>query len=516
MTDLRLLAVGDISGFKFDTRIPIDELPERVILVTSPYDGDLPLPEGMALLLLTDNIRHARSYLGRERCYVVFVGSSGECGDIIDSLYDIWSPSDGSGLIYKRYKKAVGDLRKAFDADFYERTLLAAINSVPDMIWFRRRDGIHTLVNDRFCEVVHRSRSDIIGKDHDYIWDDPDTEEIEVYYDNESEETAISTGATYVCDEPVHTPDGMKQFTTYKTPLYDMFGNIFGTVGVGHDVTDFSSMDIELSILVENLPFPMTIFAADWSVIKMNGVFAGVTGAVTEAQQHSFDYKKWRNEELTPVGEITEDEENHTASREYLAVIDGEKKNLVVSELEIRDHFDNISGYYVTMTDITFEREYERSILEAANTDMLTGLCNRRYFYSYLAEIRDKRFTLLYMDLDRFKQINDNFGHASGDDVLIKTAELIRWHFPEGVCFRLGGDEFAVIDDKTSAEELAAHCKNLETDIREAFEKYGFGTGISIGVSESSDAPDDIDNIFRKSDEKMYEIKKKHHDAQLK
>ncbi len=512
MMDLRLIVINDITGFEFSTKVSFDDLPDNVILINAVYDDDFPLPEGKAALLVTDNAAHAERFAGQERYYTVFVGSAESCEGFADRLRDIWNASDGAELLHRRLVRTVKDIKSGYDAHFYKNALLTTVNSVPDMLWFRRLDGVHTLVNDRLCEVVRKERSDIIGKDHLYIWDVSDAEESENSSADESEEIAVSTGKTYICDEPVRTSEGLKQFTTYKTPIYDMFGNIFGTVGIGHDVTNFSNMGIELALLVENLPFPLVIFNADWKVVRMNGMFSEYTGAVSEAQRNGFDYMAWKHETLVPVTDREEDKERNFARREYKMELRGESRSMIVTELEIRDFFDNISGYIVTMVDITYERAYEQSILEAANTDMLTGLFNRRYFYSFLGEMKGRPITLIYMDLDRFKAINDSFGHASGDEVLIRTADIMRSYFPDSVCTRLGGDEFAVIDDKLPEEEIRDRCAKLEKTVREEFLHYGTGTTISIGISFTNGESDDIDELFQSSDEKMYAIKKQHHD----
>ena len=513
MTDLRLLAVNDISDFEFNTRIPVENLPERVILACSPYYDDIPLPDGMAALLLTDDLSHAQAYAGKRHFYVIYVGKADNCLPLLKKLYDVWNPADGKRMLYKRYRKTIIDIRNSFDKYFYEHALTAVINIFNDPVWFKRSDGIHTLVNDRFREALHKSDADIIGRDHDYVWEFPGEGDTDKAAFEGAEDIAVSTGKSFVSDEPVRLFNGMKQFTTCRTPLYDKYGNVFGTVGVGHNVTDFGNMSIELSILVESLPIPMTIFDSQWSVVIMNERFAELTGCGSEAARQNFDYAGWKESTLVSAVEGEEQEllDGNPQDVEYIAEIKGEQRNLLITELEIRDHFDNVSGYYVMMYDVTVERAREKVVTEAANTDMLTGLYNRRYFYLRLAEIREKPFTLIYMDLDRFKQINDTFGHAEGDAVLIKTGELIRDFFPGASCYRLGGDEFAAIDESRSEGMLAEQCRMLEAAVRDAFEKYGFGTGISIGTSHSSGSAEDIDSIFRKSDEMMYEVKERHH-----
>lgn len=465
-----------------------------------------------AILTITDNVQTAKDVLSNknERTHIIYIGNYSDVKDIYEKLDAVWSADNDEELLLDRARKFIIKLKTEFDLWFYKNTLVTTINTVPDMLWFKRLDGIHMLVNDAFTEIVHKPKSDIHGKDHFYIWDAPQPDESNSndFACAESEEIAISTGKTYIGDEPVKTREGMKQFTTYKTPVYDEYGNVFGTVGVGHDVTNFSNLGIELSILVENMPFPMTIFTPDWKVVRMNSHFKEIVKA---DDIESFDYKAWKLSGPVRVGERQEDENRHSATREYKIEVNGEEKSFMLTELEIRDFFDNVSGYFCTMQDITYQRAYERSIIKAANTDMLTGMYNRRFFYNYLNENMDIPLRLVYLDLDHFKSINDTFGHDVGDEVLIKTAELIQEHFPDAVSARLGGDEFTVIDASSSPEELRKRCKSLEQAVHDAFLKYDKKIEMSVGIAETDGKEYDIDSLMRESDKRMYESKEKHH-----
>lgn len=122
--------------------------------------------------------------------------------------------------------------------------------------------------------------------------------------------------------------------------------------------------------------------------------------------------------------------------------------------------------------------------------------------------------TLLYMDLDRFKEINDKFGHSRGDDVLKRTADLIRKIFPEAIAARLGGDEFAALFKGLPDEDILAHdIKDFEEAViglvRRDSEDDPYLT-VSIGIVRCEEV-DDIDSFIHAGDSRMYEIKKEHH-----
>ena len=472
------------------------------------------VPDNITAVFITDKMSQLRLAVSfrKKNLRIVYCGYTGDAGNSLNKLEALWPAGESAEIVKKRFTILIKNLKNEFDAWFYQHTLLTTINSLPDMLWYKRSDGIHALVNDAFTEIVRKPKSDIHGKDHFYIWNVPRPEDGSAEFAcAESEEIAVSTGKTYICDEPVRTQDGMKQFTTYKTPLYDMYGNLFGTVGIGRDVTNFSNMGIELSILMQNLPFPMVIFSADWKVIRMNHSFEEISG-ISSGETETFSYQKWKEKNLIPVNSGVHDRQKHAHIQEYEIILGGESRYFIVREQEIRDFFDNISGYFLTMQDITYQRAYERSIIEAANTDVLTGMYNRRYFYQYLSQNAEKPLILLYMDLDRFKAVNDAFGHAKGDEVLIKTSRIIRSLFPDSVTVRLGGDEFAVIMDGSHRETARQRCLRMENTIRETFSAEGLDITISIGMAENSGTLKDTDKFIHESDTRLYEIKKRHHE----
>lgn len=181
---------------------------------------------------------------------------------------------------------------------------------------------------------------------------------------------------------------------------------------------------------------------------------------------------------------------------------------------ELTDDIYNRGEYLAVQLGRTVYLNDEQAVIRIANTDVLTGLYNRRYFYNYLSGPMLKKFHLLYLDLDHFKAINDNFGHHVGDEVLVKTAEFIRQKFPGALLARLGGDEFAVIDFYSTDEEIEQKCTELESAVKNEFEKYGCETAVSIGVVYADGSVDDIDKLIQLSDARMYEEKRVHHSLQ--
>ena len=156
-----------------------------------------------------------------------------------------------------------------------------------------------------------------------------------------------------------------------------------------------------------------------------------------------------------------------------------------------------------------------RQLEDLATRDALTGIANRRQFDDKLLELfRSFRrsqvpFTLMILDIDHFKQVNDKHGHALGDQVLRKLAELLEQKVRvTDVVARYGGEEFVALLPDTPAEPNA---RSVAEKIRKAVEQTEFPGGltvtISVGLSEVS--PDDADTgtLFERADQALYQAK---------
>ncbi len=119
--------------------------------------------------------------------------------------------------------------------DFWETNsfLEATINNTPNLIWYKDKDGIHEKVNDSFCKTVNKTKQQVQGRGHAYIWDVEQDDPACI----ESEREVMESKKTFVSEEIIQTGAGLRTLTTYKSPLYDLDGSVMGTVGVAIDVT---------------------------------------------------------------------------------------------------------------------------------------------------------------------------------------------------------------------------------------------------------------------------------------
>lgn len=145
-------------------------------------------------------------------------------------------------------------------------------------------------------------------------------------------------------------------------------------------------------------------------------------------------------------------------------------------------------------------------------TDELTGLINRRGFENYVSHMEEKCI-ILFFDVDSFKQINDNYGHAFGDKVLHILGKLVKqYYMKSGKCFRYGGDEFCVIMTK-NLDKVDQINESLLQAIKERRKKEPALPLVSIGYSYYDPENQSIQEVMEEADQMMYEHKRKHKES---
>ncbi|TVQ37800.1 MAG: bifunctional diguanylate cyclase/phosphodiesterase [Wenzhouxiangella sp.] len=167
--------------------------------------------------------------------------------------------------------------------------------------------------------------------------------------------------------------------------------------------------------------------------------------------------------------------------------------------------------------DLTERKRHETALAHAANHDMLTGLPNRHLLHSHLRQAsgRARRsgqtFAICYIDLDRFKPINDHFGHHVGDQVLIAAGNCLSEMVREGdVVARLGGDEFVLLlESVDQTEALMDRLSSILAGLTRAMPLKGKEHAISasMGVAFYPRDGDDPDTLLRHADLAMYQAK---------
>ena len=196
---------------------------------------------------------------------------------------------------------------------------------------------------------------------------------------------------------------------------------------------------------------------------------------------------------------------------------DGGLVEIAVTVSPLRDAGGNIVGISTITRDITERKRAEALILELTLTDELTGLHNRRGFFT-LAELQlslDRRLQrgllLLYTDLDDMKNINDSLGHAEGDRALQDAAGVLRSTFRDSdIIARMGGDEFVVLALRNTPQAPETTIARLQEDLDRFNQRSGrpYALSMSVGaVLLGPDSTQSLEELLSKADAEMYRVK---------
>ncbi len=184
----------------------------------------------------------------------------------------------------------------------------------------------------------------------------------------------------------------------------------------------------------------------------------------------------------------------------------------------IRDGNDEVTHYLGMISDMTARREAEEKLRYLSNYDRLTGFANRNLFRDRLhtaishGRNKDQRVALVYIDLDRFRQINDTLGHEVGDELLRKSAKRISSVDANvDTISRVGGDEFTIIiDNFTDRQALELYCEKIIAELRRPFRigEHELLLGASIGISVFPDNGRELQILLNHADIAMHQSKR--------
>ena len=195
--------------------------------------------------------------------------------------------------------------------------------------------------------------------------------------------------------------------------------------------------------------------------------------------------------------------------------------NVHVLDLSSRLVYDEqgaIAGTLSSGADVTQRRQLEEELKILATTDFLTGLSNRRHFLGAAVLVMEsfrryhRPLALLVLDIDHFKKINDTYGHATGDQVLVSVADTLRSVLRSAdFCGRFGGEEFVCLLPETTETEARIVAERLRRSLAEqsvvaAEGIVRFTASIGLTVADVSDAT--VESLLQRADAAMYEAKK--------
>jgi diguanylate cyclase (GGDEF)-like protein/PAS domain S-box-containing protein len=401
--------------------------------------------------------------------------------------------------------------------DGYQRALL---DNFPFMVWFKDTNSRFLAVNQAFAKTVSVDDPEhLVGKS-DFDFYETDLAE---HYKQDDLAVLSSQQKKTAEEEYIDHLGNPSWIETYKAPVIDINGEILGTVGFARDITDRKNNETDLRIAATAFESQDGMFVTDANqiILRINRAFTAITGYTAKDvigqtpmlfnsyhQDDSFYAELWDCIFAAGAwqGEIWTQRKNGDLYLAWLMVT------------PVKDKQGNITHYVTALTDITVRKEAEEQIKQFAFYDSLTRLPNRRKLLERLdnciaAGMREKgQFAVLMLDLDRFKAVNDNFGHLAGDELLQQVADRISKRLRStDMVARLGGDEFVVLlNDISHKEDAARVAEMIVADLVAPFNLTQYDNvqiGTSIGISLYPEHGDAAEMLMDNADVALYQAK---------
>ena len=434
-------------------------------------------------------------------------------GQSFDRYFEITASCPEHGLVAVFFadvterKRAEKALRQS------EERFRELVEQASDSIFVADLDGRYTDVNSAGCRMLGFERDEIVGKTIIDLFPPEDIDRLQ----RAKEE--LLQGDTQVAEWRLRRKDGSYLPVEISAKILPD-GRWQGIV---RDISERRLAEVQLrqAATVFNCTTEGIMIAdAEHNIMTVNQAYTNITGfgaeevtgknpRLNKSGLHNKAYYEalWRSLERTGrwQGEIWNRRKNGELYPAW--------QNISV----VKDEQGQITNYVAVMSDISPIKQVEERLSHLAHHDVLTSLPNRLAFQANLEQALERakrhrhRLALLFLDLDRFKLINDTLGHAAGDRLLQVIAERLKSSVrAEDLAARLGGDEFTIIlEEIAHPEDAALLAQKIIRTVVEPIRLDGreIVTSTSIGISIFPDDADSAGDLAKAADAAMYRAK---------
>lgn len=416
------------------------------------------------------------------------------------------------------YVCTVKDLSDVKNQEVFAQTVFDAL---PNMLIVKRADTLSiTHVNDAGSKILGADKASLVGLSDFDIFDETEAKK----FISDDKQLLSSSEKQNVNEFELNIDGVTRFFETKKIVIDDNYGKPQYILALSEDVTKWREAQHTLKTL--NRRMSMAADAAhigvwEWDTCTNELIWDDWMHKIYSVSKAGFSgqFSDW--ESTVHCDDIV-----NVKKKINQAIQERSGFHATFRVKAASDKYRHISAYgriegnkmFGINVDITEQVEAEQQIRKLANSDTLTGLANRLALSTYMRnelprlERNNKLCTLLYLDLNRFKPINDEYGHTTGDEVLVELAQRLQSMCRVyDIASRVGGDEFIVVitelNKDFSVEALKTRlAKNLTQPISTA---HGtFSVGVSIGHASYPIEGKTLEELIFVADERMFEDKK--------
>lgn len=403
--------------------------------------------------------------------------------------------------------------------------LQATLDHVGAFVFTKDSEGRYTYANQMVCDLFGYPLSEVVGFTDEKFFDLPRCSQL-----RENDRRVLEDGEQVKSEETnvISATGERRVYWTVKNPVRDSNGFIIGLCGISTDITERRSLERQveeqkqlLDTVLNNIDAHVYMKDRDRRYLYVNPSTAALFGRNKEELIGKLDsdvMSEAEAEKFDPLDRQVLDGGKKVSGEETFTPENGVTRHYWSTKIPLITE-GKVQAYVGISSDITEVVRLKEQFKQLSITDSLTGLFNRRHFDERGNEEfrRAQRYelplSLITLDIDRFKNINDQYGHAVGDEVLVRLADELKKRLREvDIIGRLGGDEFGVLLPNTRLEEVEVLAERLRRSVEELTVNREDGSAsvnftISVGVAEVTDEVSGLEELLSFSDKALYEAK---------
>ncbi len=397
------------------------------------------------------------------------------------------------------------------------------LDEVGAFVYTTDMQGRYTFANRMVLQLLGHPLEYVLGKDISHFFGDKGNEAL-----RETDRRVLQNGETIAREESnlILTTGELRTYWSTKKPLRDAGGQIIGMIGISHDITEKKRLEDKLrgqkellDAILENVDALIYMKGADRRFLYANQRVAEVFGQPVEKIIGSLD------SELMPAeaaDRFWQQDQQILASGQRRAC----EESLVDANGLLRHYWsviipwtgpDGTPAIIGLSTDITELHALKEELQRQARADSLTGIANRRSFYESAehefarSRLQGRALSLITIDIDFFKKINDTLGHPMGDRVLQEFVACCQDALrTEGLLARTGGEEFCILlpgTDLDAARHIAERIREQTQARRIEVPAQELRISASFGVAGLCDTDERFETLYSRADLALYAAK---------